>query len=38
MEISMDSFGKEFLNKSQIITGYMEISMDALRKNIFEYY
>ena len=37
MEISMDSFGREFLNKSQYYQmRYMEISMDTLNKNIFE--
>ena len=33
----MDSFGREFLNKSQYYQmRYMEISMDTLNKNIFE--
>ena len=35
MEISMDSFGKNFWISLKI-TGYMEISIDLVSKNIFE--
>ena len=37
MEISMDPFGKTFLNNISLnVRGYMEISMDPFGKNIFE--
>ena len=36
MEISMDPFGKTFLNNITLnVTGYMEISVDRLGKSIF---